>query len=465
MTASQFFNLYYALWAANLCLTIGLIVFEIRQKNIAFVFWLSVLAVVVLPSFRDCFLDRAQVDVGLPTLDLVNNSLLIKAHAFCFLFGLIYLAARLALFSSERRLNAGWIVSDWARRAGADARARRFSLAAAFVCLAGVGMAGLAMTLGGVAVSALGYAGFMDNAALVPRLLAYYLVLTFSSAFALALWSRCWLAMACITAAAAAMFAVSNSRQFLVPACMIFVVAFAFRHGTAKRLVALLALAAVAYMGLYVLEALRFGRDTAGIMQVIEKGEVSQAVQQFSQSHGSHGESDLRLCEYYFFQDDVRQRLQVHGATYLRILMLPLPSTLAGSLKPPDPDNAFYQEYYKGLGWEGTLPILMFGNAYQNLGWMGLILAVFWAGVAYAAKWMMARVDFAAGAVLAGFYATACIHTARGAIYDTTALVFWGSVAIGACAVGLWLWDRPALGAAPGLAHHVPWPRPEGHPQ
>ena len=116
----------------------------------------------------------------------------------------------------------------------------------------------------------------------------------------------------------------------------------------------------------------------------------------------------------------------MHGQTYVRLLLLPFPSALLGDFKPIDYDMLLYQHYFgSGLNIGATIHPLIFGNAYTNFGWFGVLLGGFWALMFHVLnlyimkRTLLHRILFMS---TTGFLA---MMIARGSVYNSLALVFW----------------------------------------
>jgi hypothetical protein len=137
------------------------------------------------------------------------------------------------------------------------------------------------------------------------------------------------------------------------------------------------------------------------------------------------GELGLRYGFYYFIEHNNSFENFGTGKGYIRLLMLAIPSVLSGDLKPRDfamdMYNAMFPDY-ANIG--GTFHPTLYGECYANLGWLGILLAIFWAVFATLLDVIIKRnVNITRlSIIISSTYMYALI--ARGAVYNSVSNFF-----------------------------------------
>lgn len=149
------------------------------------------------------------------------------------------------------------------------------------------------------------------------------------------------------------------------------------RTGLAKQVVIL---GIAAFVAVYVVYGLRTLRSYA-LHQVLEVLRFNVFNERILRSlMTGDGELGLREVFYYFLYRNNEFPGFGEGRTYIRLLLIALPTGLSGGLKPPDfaitMGSAKIGDFSNTT--YSTHPTL-YGDCYANLSWYGVLLAVFWA--------------------------------------------------------------------------------------
>lgn len=90
-----------------------------------------------------------------------------------------------------------------------------------------------------------------------------------------------------------------------------------------------------------------------------------------------NGELNYRKWFYYFIQNDNNFDNFNRGHSYIRMLLVYLPTQFSGGIKPPD----FAQSMGTAIGMSagGSMHPTLFGDCYANLNVFGVLLGIFWA--------------------------------------------------------------------------------------
>ena len=140
---------------------------------------------------------------------------------------------------------------------------------------------------------------------------------------------------------------------------------------------------------------------------------------------------ELRLRGYYYHVlDRMPGQMDISwGRTYRRLLLFPFPTSLMGGIKPTEYTreiaNLIYPER-KGYG--GTVHPLLYGESYANFGDLGIIVGALWGCVfALLGRWFRKQATWQQIVLLAPIAAFG-VFLARGAVYSSVVFLVYGVV-------------------------------------
>lgn len=426
MDGSTFIG-FHLLLTSILLIVVGLnIRFEYNRKNVALLFWLAILAIYVLPLFTDGFTDVVHVtQYGIP-IRMANNVVLLNSTIFAIGFSAVYLLVRIALPYREA---AGAAVVDpmyWPEELAANPTA---GMAARFLTF----VAGGALAAGLLAIivrSGIGgllhgsYQSYRLDAQQDLKLISYYLAIASSACVFLAWSTRQYSVCALGLIIFFGQFLLGRTRQLLMPAAIPFAmyVLYRYRGVRGRALLVLLLLAALG--GITLLQLFRYRGGLMDCLMALGDWELYKSFWETGLFQG--GEFGIRFSYYFFMHEGVEPDGFLEGLTYRRLMWLPIPASMSGGMKPGDfTADLYYEFYHEYDAQRPSLHTLMFGDAYTNFGWWGVLVGAFWATVARGIDWMNSRQTVLLRTILLAIYGYAAAMLARGAIYNSCACVFW----------------------------------------
>lgn len=139
----------------------------------------------------------------------------------------------------------------------------------------------------------------------------------------------------------------------------------------------------------------------------------------FSYILSGEGELGLRNIFYYFIEHHNQFDGFSHGASYIRILLFWLPGGLSGGLKPDD-FAITMASAYMGNPYNQIYSVhpTFFGDAYANFGFLGFLLAPFWAIVFNWLDTWIRKLDMKIKPYIVSACSYALILIGRGSIYN-----------------------------------------------
>ena len=438
MSPSEFLSVYYVLWALLALEFCWIIRLEYKTHSVAILFWAALAVVYLVPAAFDPLVDGVTPPIG-PDIELGTNPALLRAELFALGFGLCYLLGRALFYPAERR-GKGCPPAELPVRIRQDPRSRAMLVA----CLTTLAAALTASVYAIVSVEGIEglirgtYLSYRDESIGALKLAGYYGMMAASGAAFLA-WSlrRRGASLLCLATITAG-FLLGRTRQLFLPALSPFLMLFVHRQSGVRGLAKLATAAAVLYGAMLFLLVFRHQGDLASSIEAItQRGLYDEFMAALSENEG---EAVLRYGYYYFIDEQADTEGFGTGQTYRRLAILPIPSSIAGSWKPQDFAVNLFVAYYGPTDLVGpTYHPLMYGDAYANLGWPGMLLGLFWAVVFGGVNLALHRCPPVLRAMLFAPLGLWVLMAARGAVYAATAAAFWGSL----IACGLFQLSQP----------------------
>ena len=222
-----------------------------------------------------------------------------------------------------------------------------------------------------------------------------------------------------------ALVLITRNRITVVPilVCIISVFVFKIRKLKLSHLViATLGAVGVIYL-VYGLRVMRhYGTlenfiNTASFVDVVEKINLYIIT--------DNGELGLRNDFYHFIKYDNKFDGFGEGASYVRMLLVYIPTRFSFGLKPDDFAITMGTACGGSNGYS-THPTL-FGDCYANLGWFGILLGAFWALYASVADYITVRFKHILFKILAFcLFASMYVLMGRGSVYNSFFYVAYG---------------------------------------
>lgn len=142
-----------------------------------------------------------------------------------------------------------------------------------------------------------------------------------------------------------------------------------------------------------------------------------------------NGELGLRKDFYFFIYGNNKFYNFGKGHSYIRMLLVFVPTQWSLGLKPPD----FAQSMGTAIGMVagGSTHPTLFGDCYANLGWFGVLLGIFWAIFASASDYIIiTKKESFYLILLYALFSVGYVIMGRGSVYNGFVYVAYGVVII-----------------------------------
>ncbi len=218
---------------------------------------------------------------------------------------------------------------------------------------------------------------------------------------------------------------VTRNRVLILPLLVSIIAFFAFKMKKI-RLSTILIAAVGAVIVIYVVYAIRAFRWLGDLNSAIQEFDVQALNAQIKTFFvTSDGELGLRNWMYYFIEKDNQFENFGRGHTYIRMLLIYVPTKFSAGLKPPD--FALTMGTAVGMLEGGSMHPTLFGDCFANLGYAGVLLGVLWALVIHINDVIIDKMKCYQIKVLAFvLLSTSYVIIGRGAVYSGFFAIAWG---------------------------------------
>jgi len=254
---------------------------------------------------------------------------------------------------------------------------------------------------------------------------ATILFFSFGGVLCYALIKKKWILAFGVGIAHITTIVILRNRVFVLPLLVSFISVFLLRMKRIRLrsvLLAVLAAVVVIYI-VYGIRAFRWYGTLDNFLNTFNFDDFNAQILLFLESE--NGELGLKNAFYYFLANNNDFPGFGQGATYIRMLLVYVPTQLSFGLKPLDFAQTMGAAY--GLAPGGSYHPTLFGDAYANFAWPGILIGVFWGAYSSIGDFLITRFKSGLISILAFcLLASSYVIIARGAVYNAFLWVAWG---------------------------------------
>ncbi len=220
---------------------------------------------------------------------------------------------------------------------------------------------------------------------------------------------------------------VTRNRVEILPVLIFFTTIFLIKIKKIKLkhiIMAALIAASVIYI-VYGIRALRYLGTLENIIDGFSWSYLNDMIKTFIVSQ--NGELGLRQFFYFFISEDNKFEGFNQGYTYIRMLLVFLPSRWSFGIKPESFD--LYMGNAVGMAAGGSMHPTLFGDCFGNLYWFGVLLGGFWAFFANRVDSLITSQKNKFFKIMIFFLAAyTFVVSGRGSVYNGFEKLAWGVV-------------------------------------
>lgn len=400
--------------------------YEYKSRSISIFMWATLLIMFGIPHFLS----------GITGIYLLNNSVMDKASIFVIMFNLIYLITKIIIDSVmknkiksnsiEEKLNYTLLSRD------------KLMLILFFIIL----LFSLLIILwvsqsyfGGISKSSWGNFYLLNKELGFTSPVKYADFLFFASAGVILVFKsiRCYHLYYICFLLIAFYSAITNNRITILPAFMALIIPVIFSNKqriSIKKVLYFFSMAIVVIYSVYLLRLVRF---SGGIYNFVSSFDFLQANSLILEMLlTGDGELGLRNAFYYFIYINNNFPGFNEGSTYIRLLLIGIPTMLAQGIKPQDFAITMGSAYTNNISNTSySMHPTLYGDCFANFWWFGVFLAVFWAVFSYLIGILVNRKNYVVKYMLLVLFGSVFIIAGRGSVYNGFFIGFESSIIIG----------------------------------
>jgi hypothetical protein len=229
--------------------------------------------------------------------------------------------------------------------------------------------------------------------------------------------------LALVSVAHLAYVLVSRSRYNIMPFALPFMLVCLYSRKRMQVLKALVLGCAILFL-VFFLQQMRYAGSLFNLVRHYSVADLVSRTSQFIRS-GS-GELGLSRVFYYFVEHDNKFTNFGEGRTYLRLALLPIPSSML-VLKPRDFAMDMWEAWHGVATTTGTMHPTLYGDVFANFGFWGFLMGFPYPLLARVVDIVISRAKTESFKVFyIGIFSTMFVLLARGAVYNSIANAFWG---------------------------------------
>lgn len=220
---------------------------------------------------------------------------------------------------------------------------------------------------------------------------------------------------------------ITRNRVVVLPV-MVSLIAYCLYNGTRfsmKKIITLSGIGALSVIVIYALQIFRYYGDFIQLADQFKFNDFSNQIL-VNMSSGK-GDIGLRSAFYYFIYHNNQFGNFGQGHTYLRMLLVFLPTSWSMGIKPPDFAISMGDAMNTGIAGFSMHPTLL-GDCYANFGYWGIFVGIFWGLFVQVFDYLLYRQKYIVKICLVVLYGNTYIMIGRGAVYNAFIWLIWGII-------------------------------------
>ena len=220
---------------------------------------------------------------------------------------------------------------------------------------------------------------------------------------------------------------ITRARILLIPPIVPIAMYYIFQKDTKSSFLKSIVVATFFVIAVFFIQDFRYLGSISNALTYDFLGILRRSIERII---SGEGEFSLRNGFYYFIYNEVNHPNFYSGATYIRLLFLPFPSSII-KVKPRDLAMDMWDVINPtrtGIG--GTYHPTFWGDLYGNFGDYGILLFIIWVFFFSFIDYIFIKSPYIIRISLMAPYATMYFLLARGAIYNAITIGFYSTIAI-----------------------------------
>lgn len=225
---------------------------------------------------------------------------------------------------------------------------------------------------------------------------------------------------------------ITGNRITILPAIITIILIYIFLDDMKLSFKKIVTFGFIGFFVLYIVYFLRLLRIYNGVYNLISNYNfIELNTQVFEMLLNGDGELGLRKAFYHFIYYDNNFANFNKGHTYIRLLLIAIPTSLIPGIKPPDfaisMGSAWSMNPYNT---SYSMHPTLYGDSFANLWWVGILLGIFWGLFSYKIDKFIYKKDEITKLMLMALFSTVYVIVGRGSVYNGLFIAFIGTIII-----------------------------------
>lgn len=382
------------------------IIFEFFNKSLSILFWAVIFLLFTLPHLI------------LYNEGIYSDYLMNKVGFFAILFNIIYIITRIILNGRVKINFKGKVIENYAlvKETRKNINIYYFIYVSSFlIIIFGIILRGYSI-FNYTWLDGIGYRkSFLEGAASL-------LITGFSGVGCIAYLRKDKLNFVLVLFAYFLYVLITRARYNIVPFIIPFLIYYIY-SGEIKKIFRSILLGIFILFSVFLLQQIRY---TGNLLNLINNYSVSEIFNNtFSFILEGNGEFGLSRVFYYFVGNNNNFPKFGEGRTYLRLILLPIPSSIL-PFKPRDFAMDMWEAWTGISTTIGTMHPTIYGDVYANFGYFGILMGIFYAFLFKFCDIIINKTKIQSKKILyISIISTMYILLSRGAVYNSIANAFW----------------------------------------
>lgn len=351
-----------------------LLYFDFKRRSSVIFLWAVLFVMFGFPHFVAVLFDISNY----------NNDTMLKASIYVLMFNIVYMISRF-VFVKSTKIKSVFLIDFKEFRNLNNFHKRHLKIVILVFLLVNIIFLGIIIIyLGNLKNLNWGSYYNLSQNCIVGRifLLMKYLFFISTSVLLVLKYKKSKLTFLLYLFSISVILVLFGSREFLIPVLVTFIAPYVFNKNKRVSLKTIIVLSILGIFSVYIIYSVRIITRTSGGLIFFLSNFDLQTLNKLilEQILTSDGELGLRNVFYYFIEKNNNFPDFNKGHTYLRLVMLLIPTKLSFGLKPSD------FAITMGKAWAGdftnniySVHPTFYGDLFANFSWFGICFGIFWA--------------------------------------------------------------------------------------
>lgn len=408
---------------------IGICIFEYKKKSISIFMWATLLLMFGVPHFLAVLLKNS----------VYNEQVMMKSSLFVILFNFVYIISKIVIVKSVKHNR---LRNEEKFRSVNNLSNDKFNkvlyynffilLTISFFIL----LISIVKNLGGIIEASWGEIYLLNRELGLKSSIRYGNFLFFASAGVALVFYRykkkVFLFLSLVLIVLYALL--TGNRITILPLLVAIISIFIFYSKKKLSIRKLVLLGLFGFLTIYIVYFLRLLRIYGGLYNFVNNFEFFKMNSLLlNMMLNGDGELSLRNAFYYFIEINNSFPGFNEGHTYLRLLLIAIPTTLSLGLKPPDFAITMGSAYIGDINnTTYSMHPTFYGDVFANFGWFGIYFGLFWAILSVLINILINRNNIVIKNILIVLFGVVFVIVGRGSVYNGFFIGYAGSIIMGA---------------------------------